>query len=99
MEEFDFDSMYKLVSEDYKTTKEKCLVCHFAIDSKEVELNCKHQYHFNCFDINKNNKCFYCGIKVKGIKIKIDNNLCNQLVKTGPKKGQVCGRNKCHYHK
>jgi hypothetical protein len=60
-----FDKMYKMIADTYKTDKEKCLICHSPMENKEIELSCTHQYHFKCFNISKNNKCFYCGAKVK----------------------------------
>jgi len=102
MQDFDFDKLYQVVSTNYKNEKEKCLVCHDPIESKELELSCTHKYHFNCFDVKKNNKCFYCGkinkeTHKKNINI-LNNVNCTTLIKTGPKKGQICNRINCKYH-
>ena len=107
MENFDYEKIYKLVENHYKNNKEKCLVCHCPIESKEIKLDCSHEYHFTCFDIKKNSKCFYCGKtnfkKVKKInelkEINILNNQnCTSLIKSGPKKGEICNRINCKYH-
>lgn len=99
MEDFDFDKVYKMIADTYKTDKEKCLICHSPLENKEIELSCTHQYHFKCFNISKNNKCFYCGVKVKNNNNNIIiNDNCQAIIKTGPKKGQVCGRSECKYH-
>ena len=106
--DYDFDKLYELVSSNYKNEKEKCLVCHVFMETKEIELSCTHKYHFTCFDIKKNNKCFYCGKinknketvhknKEKNINI-LNNSNCKSLIKTGPKKGEICGRINCKYH-
>ena len=98
--EFDFDKLYNLVSVNYKNTNEKCLICHFSIDSEEIKLSCNHQYHFKCFDIKKTKNCSYCGkINKQNIKInKENNNDCKSLLKSGIRKGEICGRINCKYH-
>jgi hypothetical protein len=98
--EFDFDKLYELVSKNYKNKNEKCLICHFSIEKEEIKLSCNHQYHFKCFDLNMNKKCSYCDKKItKNKNIKINNNInCNSLIKTGKRKGEICGRTNCKYH-
>ena len=104
MEDKDFDKLYELVSINYKNKKEKCLVCHCSIDSEEIKLSCTHQYHYNCFDIKKDKKCFYCGkINKDNKKINKDINIlnignCKSIIKTGPNKGESCNRINCKYH-
>jgi hypothetical protein len=103
MDNFDFDNVYNLVKKMNESKNEKCLICHFPLDKEELKLNCSHQYHFDCF-INVKN-CPYCGKSTKKpiIKQKESNNKnnlgCNSIIKTGPKKGQICGRTNCSYHK
>jgi hypothetical protein len=92
MDNFDFDQVYQMISDMNKSNKEKCLICHFVIENKEIELDCKHQYHYTCFKNNK--KCFYCGKNVK-----ITNNKCSHIFTKGLKQGTQCGRILCIYHK
>ena len=54
----------------------------------------------------KNNKsCPYCGKSIKSIKKPIkqtETNInlgCNSIIKSGTKKGLICGRINCNYHK
>lgn len=94
---FDFDKLYNLTLEQYKSTTEKCYICHDPIDKKELILTCNHEYHFQCFKKVKNNKfCPYCGRPANIKKLEnIENNKCLHKLKNG----LVCGRTKCHYHK
>ena len=97
MEDFDFEKMYTMVTEMYKSSKEKCLVCHFVIESKEIQLDCTHQYHFNCLEIKKNYIiCPYCG---KNNKIKDTKDKCKFIMLSGLRKGLECERLNCGYHK
>lgn len=96
MENFDYDEIYKSIVEMNKSTKEKCLICHFVIDEKEIELNCKHQYHFNC--INTIKSCPYCGKIIKSKKSEV-NKACTYKMLSGIKKGELCNRINCGYHK
>jgi len=104
MEDFDYEKIYEMISKMNKSTKEKCLICHIPIEEKEVELLCKHQYHFNCIT-NKTGKftCPYCGKSNKlEIKKDISNNKivgCNFKILSGINKGQYCNRINCGYHK
>lgn len=95
MDDFDFDQVYQMISDMNKSNKEKCLICHFIIENKEIELDCKHQYHFKCFKNSK--KCFYCGKIIKTIN-KVINDKCSHIFTNGAKKGQECGRSSCNYH-
>ena len=99
LEDFDFDNLYKLVSDMNKSSKEKCLICHLPIEEKELQLSCSHQYHHNC--LPKTNKCPYCQKPVTyNSNINNNNNIgCKIILKSGPKKGLECGRVKCGYHK
>jgi hypothetical protein len=63
--DFNYELMYEMISNMNKSTKEKCLICHLPIQELEVELQCKHQYHFECIDTKKKNgsiTCYYCGL-------------------------------------
>lgn len=104
--DFDFESLYSLVETMNKSTKEKCLICHFPIDNDELVLTCNHYYHSKCLNKKTNNiKCPYCekSVKIKKSDIKpIKNTIpngCKVLLTTGARKGEYCGRNKCPYHK
>ena len=99
---FDFDNLYKLVSDMNKSTKEKCLICHLPIEQTEIVLKCSHQYHHKC--LPKTKTCPYCGANRRTIipdkptelsKILV---ICQSIIKSGARKGMVCGRNKCNYH-
>jgi hypothetical protein len=66
--DFNYELMYEMISNMNKSSKEKCLVCHLPIEELEVELQCKHQYHFDCIDTKKKNgsiTCHYCGLTNK----------------------------------
>ena len=105
---FDFDNLYKLVSDMNKSTKEKCLICHLPIEQKEMVLKCSHEYHHKCLPITKVMKtCPYCGANRKDRSIIVPDKhteiskilvICQSIIKSGVRKGQVCGRNKCNYH-
>jgi hypothetical protein len=97
MENFNYDELYKSIVEMNKSTKEKCLICHFVIDEKEIELNCKHQYHFNC--INSIKSCPYCGKIIKSKNKPEVNTTCKFKMLSGIKKGELCNRVNCGYHK
>jgi hypothetical protein len=105
MDNFDFDQVYQMISDMNKLSKEKCLICHFVIENKEIELDCKHCYHYNCFKNNK--KCLYCGknikyshIFTKGTKCKKNViTACKTILKSGINKDKECGRENCKYHK
>ena len=98
MEDFNYDQIYDMISKMNKSVKEKCLICHFPIDEKELELVCKHQYHFKCID-KKNYKliCPYCGKLNKTNTINENN--CKYKILNGINKGNICGRLNCKYHK
>jgi len=109
MEDFDFDKIYEHIAKMNKSTKEKCLICHIPIEEKELELVCKHQYHFNCVG-KKNGKftCPYCGKSNKLENLNYINeqepsknilNGCKVKILSGIKKGQYCNRINCGYHK
>ena len=67
----EFDKLLKIVLEKNKVDGEKCLICHFPDDLKNLEkLNCSHYFHLNCLNLDKIKKgnkitCPYCGTKVK----------------------------------
>lgn len=99
----DFESLYSLVENINKSTKEKCLICHFPIEENEMVLTCNHYYHSTCLIIKTQNiKCPYCEktvkIKTQGSKNNITEG-CKILLLSGSRKGQYCGRNNCTYHK
>ena len=104
-ETFDFDNLYKLVSDMNKSTKEKCLICHLPIETKEIELKCTHQYHHKC--LSRTKTCPYCGANRIEKTISTSNKpidtskilvICQSIIKSGARKGIVCGRNRCNYH-
>jgi len=96
MEDFDYEKIYEMISKMNKSTKEKCLICHIPIEEKELELSCKHQYHFNCINKKSGNFiCPYCG-KLNNL-MKINN--CKFKILSGINKGQYCNRINCGYHK
>jgi hypothetical protein len=78
--DFNYDNMYEMILNMNKSTKEKCLVCHLPIQELEVELQCKHQYHFECIDNKKKNgsiTCYYCGLTnyYSGLTNKLNTNV------------------------
>jgi len=103
MEDFDYDKLYEMISKLNKSTKEKCLICHIPIEEKELQLNCKHQYHFKCVNkTNGNFTCPYCGKSNKLdtlLKINNNNNGCKFKILSGVNKGEYCKRINCGYHK
>jgi len=102
MEDFNYEQIYEMITQMNKSTKEKCLICHFIIETKEMELNCKHQYHNKCIETIKGKKgiinCPYCG---KSNKLNKDNtdNICKWNFKSGIRKGEQCNKKNCGYHK
>jgi hypothetical protein len=105
MEDFDYDKMYEIISEMNKSTKEKCLICHIPIEEKELELTCKHQYHFKCINKTTGNfTCPYCG-KLNKLESLFNKNISNNIneckfkILSGINKGQYCKRINCGYHK
>lgn len=79
-----------------------CLICNFGNENECVKLECNHFYHTKC--LKKLKKCPYCNKKVSILQKDIKQNktnklLCSVILKTGKRKGQVCGRTNCRYHK
>jgi hypothetical protein len=101
----DFESLYSLVENLNKSTKEKCLICHFPIEQNELVLTCNHYYHSQCLNKKTNNiKCPYCekNVKVKTtdlVPVSDNNGGCKVLLVSGARKGEYCGRTNCTYHK
>ena len=67
----EFDKLLEIVLEKNKVEGEKCLICHFPDNKKNLEkLSCSHYFHLNCLNLDKTKKsyklvCPYCGTKVK----------------------------------
>jgi len=102
----DFDSLYELIENMDKSSKEKCLICHLPVEEDELILSCNHYYHSIC--LNKKTtkiKCPYCEKMVtekdkpqsKPTK-KIPSG-CKVILQSGKNKGEYCGRINCSYHK
>lgn len=101
----EFDKLLNIVLEKNKVDGEKCLICHFPDDLKNLEkLNCSHYFHLNCLNLDKIKKgnkitCPYCGTKVKINKKKEPTiSICKIILKSGVNKGKACGRCNCKYH-
>jgi hypothetical protein len=93
--EFNFEELYNLTLQQYKSTKEKCFICHKPIEEKELVLTCKHEYHHQCFNTMKDKKkCPYCEKRAN-----IQNNGTNNCQYTLKTNGLICGRTNCKYHK
>ena len=102
MEDFDYQKIYEMITNMNKSTKEKCLICHFVIEEKEIELKCTHQYHTKCIEPKKNGTviCPYCGKTNKlAIESNSNQNMCHFKMLSGKRKGLECNRVNCGYHK
>ena len=94
----DFEKLYALVESMDNSTKEKCLICHFPIDTDELVLTCNHYYHSACLHMKSHNiKCPYCDKSVSAKQQII--NKCIFIMRTGKNKGLPCNRINCKYHK
>ena len=105
----EFDKLLAKAQKLNKVKGEVCMICHFP-DNKEnlIKLKCKHYYHSDCLNLNSNLikfntiKCPYCK-QISKIEIKepepVDPIFCFEILKSGPNKGMVCGRQNCKYHK
>ena len=104
----DFDSLYQMIENMDKSTKEKCLICHLPIEQDELILSCNHYYHSQCLNKKKYKiTCPYCEKSVT-TKEKVQelpkptkaiSSGCKVLLTSGARKGEYCGRNNCGYHK
>jgi hypothetical protein len=98
-----FDKLFKYCQELNKSNSEKCLVCHIPIEinHKHIKLNCNHIFHSECVNYHSGSiKCLYCDKISLPEKINWNQNkLCKIVLKTGSKKGQLCNRTNCLYHK
>ena len=97
-------NLFNLVEDLRKQKGNVCLICQFPIKEKknELKLSCGHFYHNSCLK-SKNYVliCPYCNkatIK-NGNKVTTNNDICKAILKTGKRKGQICNRLKCGYHK
>lgn len=98
----DFDKLYSLVENINKSSNEKCMICHFPVDSDELILSCKHYYHSSC--LNKKTSKIICPYCEKSVTVQTKPKIiipsgCKVLLKSGVKKGEYCGRENCSYHK
>lgn len=91
-----FDDLEKYVVELNKKKNDNCcLVCHLGNEKECIKLKCNHYFHKECLKTLKN--CPYCNKKI--ILPIIEVNLCKSILKSGKRKGEVCGRKNCGYHK
>ncbi len=103
----DIEKLFDIVKKANKVKGEKCLICHFANQTNMIKLNCGHHYHKQCLGPKKRIKCLYCG-KITLLKSKAkpkkkekekEGHICTAILKSGKRKGEVCGRFNCGYHK
>lgn len=99
----DYKTVMKQMEQMMQVKGEKCLLCHFPdTDDNLIKLKCGHYYHRECIENSIDKKvyftCFYCGFK-ENIYTNTPINTCTALIKSGIKRGQVCGRVNCSYHK
>lgn len=108
----DIEKLFELVKKENKIKGEKCMICHFATKKNMIKLNCNHYFHKECLGPKKKIKCLYCGKvtllkkenkiinkKDKKKSSKIKEIKCNAILKSGKRKGEICGRINCGYHK
>jgi DNA-directed RNA polymerase subunit RPC12/RpoP len=90
-----------------ESSEDPCLVCYLGKKEDLKQLSCGHYYHQECLKNQIN--CPYCGKKIitnpttnsnlnLNININLNHNLCSTILKSGTRKGQICGRKNCHYH-
>jgi len=103
MTEFNFDSLVSEIEILDKKKGNECLICQFTIEdeNEQVQLKCKHYYHKKCINYKKmmNIKCPYCGVLSFSKDIKVVQNVCKAIYKSGKNKGKVCERINCKIHK
>ena len=97
----EFDKLLSVVNNLNNRKGEKCMVCHFPDNKKNlIKLSCNHYYHNNCITIiNFKFNCPYCK-KTTTFKRKNDSeNVCKFVLKSGINRGKHCNRVNCKYHK
>lgn len=94
----EYEKLFKMVSDMNVIKGEKCLICHFPDSNKNlVKLSCNHYFHLKCLDCKKDHTiCPYCE---KKSKINSLDNYCSVVIQSGNRKGEICNRLNCKYHK
>ena len=104
----DFEHLMKIANKMNKIEGEKCLICHFPDNNKNLlKLDCNHFYHKNCLfnssKIRSTVTCSYCNKKTLFSKAKklslLNKKPCKKIIKSGINKGKICNRLNCKYHK
>jgi hypothetical protein len=82
-----------------RKTYYQCLYCEKKCRSKTCKVKeCKNKT-FTCDKLCSLHKDYIKSKKTKKLKKQIiDVNICQTILKSGKKKGNVCGRKKCGYH-
>jgi len=93
-----YEELFNYVS-NLEENDDPCLICYQGKKEDLPKLSCGHQFHQEC--LKNLNSCPYCGKKINQPKsiLKKNINTCQVILKSGNKKGQVCGRINCGYHK
>ena len=99
----DIENLFNLV-ENMKLQKgELCLICQFPITDKKDNciLDCKHHFHSSCIQFKSKVSiiCPYCNKVTFNKNIKNNFNICKVILKSGKRKGEICNRKNCGYHK
>jgi len=85
--------------------KKKCPYCEKrvviqnknSIDIKDV-IKCQHKQKSNGLICERINCQYHKNKPISIENFNINDNICTTLIKSGPKKGQQCGRLCCKYH-
>jgi hypothetical protein len=86
-----------------ESSNDPCLVCYLGKKEDLKQLSCGHYFHPECLKNQIN--CPYCGKKINNQNHNQNHNqnpnlniICQTVLKSGNRKGQICGRKNCHYH-